>query len=86
MEISEKPAPLLAVGKCRGPQSLQIAPLAAKHKVDIAAADQHRDLLVQRASDLYVRQLNLAEKEALAKSNVDGAAAIGKERDSVKAG
>ena len=60
--------------------------MAAKHKADIVVVDQRRDTLVQRAADLYVRQLSVAEKEALGRSQLANVAVIAKERDSVKAG
>ena len=64
----------------------ELAPLAARHKADLVAVDQQSAAALARSTPFYLAALEAAEKDALARANVDAVAAIHKEREAVNAG
>ena len=64
----------------------ELAPLAAKHKADLATLDQQRTAALAAKLPFYLNPLDAAEKNALAQSNLEAVAAIRLERDAVKGG
>jgi hypothetical protein len=70
------PAPALAP---------ELAPIAAKHKADLAALEQQRAAALARSLPFYLNALEVEDKAALQRSDLGAVAAIDKEREAVKA-
>ena len=64
----------------------ELAPLAAKHTADLAALDAQKQTALARYEPFYFASLDAAEKDALARSNLDAVAAIRQERGALQAG
>ena len=64
----------------------ELVPYAAKHRADLATAEQQRLAALAAKLPFYLNPLDQAERSALAQANLDAVAAIHAERDAVKGG
>jgi hypothetical protein len=64
----------------------ELEPLAAKHKVELAAFNAQKASAMVRAQQPYLFALDGAEKTATSAGNLDAVAAITKEREALKDG
>ena len=63
------------------PFAPELAPLAARHKSDLALVEAQKKAALARAQHDYLATLDFAEKSAGLSGNIKGIAAIGKERE-----
>lgn len=78
---------ILILGASAWAQSLdpELAPIAAKHKTDLAMVETQKVTALARARQDYLAALDFADKGATSAGDLKATIAIGKERDLVKA-